>query len=98
MTTDKREHEAGEKVVLAGSASKIVGEWRGVLPLPGAASCDLVHAHLHLVTLQLNTFKLLHCQLQPRHAWPCIYETEGHFLQYKEGSYCTERERRGKQP
>ena len=38
MTNDNREHEAGDEILLAGSASRIVGEWRGVLPLPAAAS------------------------------------------------------------
>ena len=54
MTTDIREHEAGDEILLVGSVSRIVGEWRGVLPLPAAASFDLEHAHLHPVTLQLD--------------------------------------------
>ena len=101
MTTDKREHKVGDEILLAGSASRTVGERLGVLPLPAAASCNLTHAHLHSVTLKLldsivGRFKLLHCQLRPRDTWPCIYETEGHLLRYKEGSYCMGRERRGK--
>ena len=50
MTIDKREHEAGNKILLAGSVSRTVGEWRGVLPLTAVTSCDLLHAHLHTVT------------------------------------------------
>ena len=52
MTTDRREHEAGDEILLAGSLSKTVGEWRHLLALPAAASCDI--AHLHPVTLQLT--------------------------------------------
>ena len=55
MTTDKREHEAGDEILLAGSASRTVGEWWDVLSLSAAASCDLTHVHLHPVTLQLDT-------------------------------------------
>ena len=55
MTTDKREHEAGDEILLAGSASRT---WRMagcVLPLPAAASYDLAHAHFHSVTLPLDS-------------------------------------------
>ena len=70
MTTDEREHEAEDEILLVGRALRTVGEWRDVLPLPlpAADSCDLAHAHLHPVTLQLTglyswTVKLLHRQL-----------------------------------
>ena len=43
MTTDKRKHEAGDEIRLAGSVSRTVGEWRGMLSLPAAASCDIAH-------------------------------------------------------
>ena len=65
MTTDKKEHEAGDEILLAGSTSRTVGEWRGVLPLPAAASCDLVHVHHHLVTLQLDASSYYTANLDP---------------------------------
>ena len=90
MPTDKGEHEAGDKILLAGCVSRTVEEWRGVLPLPAAASCDLAHAHLHSITLQLDSIAgclkllLLHHQLQPRHAWLCIYDINKEVIAWKE--------------
>ena len=43
MTTDKREHEAGDEILVVGSVSRIDGEWRGVCCLcpllPAVISC-----------------------------------------------------------
>ena len=52
MTTDKREHEVGDRILLARSMSRTDGEWREVCCLcPLLRASDLAHAHLHAVTL-----------------------------------------------
>ena len=53
MTTDKWEHKAGDEILLVGLLQS--GVVCCLCPVPAVASCDLAHAHLHPVTLQLDT-------------------------------------------
>ena len=54
MTTDKREHEAGDDILLVDQGLLENGGVCCLYPAPAVANCDLAHAHLHLVTLQLD--------------------------------------------
>ena len=90
MTTDKREHEARDEILLPGSSSRTDGEWQGVWPLPAAASCDLAHAHLQPVTLQLDASSCYTTNFDLD--MPDRVSTK----RKEEGSYSMERERRSK--
>ena len=86
MTTDKREHEAGDEILLAGSTSSTDGKWRGVCCL-----CPLLPAvisRMRISTWSLYTSWTLQTATPPtsthRHGWPCIYDIKKEVIAWKE--------------